>query len=372
MQVISSPQQGIRSLGNSTSIPLANGATFTGEWELNGYPDVLISIVSDTGASASAQFSNDGVTVHSSVSFIVAANVPEFHRLVKGSRYFRITITNSFGGAQSSLNALTSYGFFAPLTSNLNSTVRQDSDALLVRTFDPRLDIVSGRFDGISVVSKAGRNSDVDSGTLPEDVWEGGGAFTGFIASPVACSIASTNAGDTGVVTYTYLATSDDTAYSTGTVTLTGTTSVSIGNLYRVHTMSYNNSNATTFNAGTISIYETATPANVLQLIIPGVSQSNGAGFTMPAGSTGYISRYGGSILGGTASYVDGSFWIRGFGQSPRLRRPFTLNATPYSIELQGAIVIPAKADVIPRITGTSGNNLSVNFNYGIELVRDS
>ena len=41
-------------------------------------------------------------------------------------------------------------------------------------------DISRGLVPGISELSKFGRNSEIDTATDPEDIWNGGGLYTGF------------------------------------------------------------------------------------------------------------------------------------------------------------------------------------------------
>ena len=51
--------ESILSVVNSTSTPLASGATFTGTAELNVYPDVMITVKSDTNGTIYTDFSPD-------------------------------------------------------------------------------------------------------------------------------------------------------------------------------------------------------------------------------------------------------------------------------------------------------------------------
>ena len=48
---------------------------------------------------------------------------------------------------------------------------------------DFTLEVSRGAVNGWSTRRKFGRNADVDAGSTPEDVWNGGGVYTGFPTS---------------------------------------------------------------------------------------------------------------------------------------------------------------------------------------------
>lgn len=114
---------------------------------------------------------------------------------------------------------------------------------LQVASSDIGIAVSRGLIDGSSWVLKSGRNPDVDTANVPEDIWNLGGVYTGFPTSePETVQVFSSNAGDTGVLTITYLPTATSTAYVQGTVTLNGTTPVDCSfSAYRVHTAFYTN-----------------------------------------------------------------------------------------------------------------------------------
>ena len=237
------------------------------------------------------------------------------------------------------------------------------------------IEVSKGNIAGHSLITKLGENPDTDVGSLPEDVWSVGGAYTGFpTGSPETLSIVSTDAGDTGDITVSGLLTSAATLITQETITLTGTTPVtSVNSFYRVHTSRYSSGTDTGFNIGTIQVKHSVTTANIFLEIPPGRSQSNMGGFTIPTGSTGYlINEFANVKDGGTSVDIDMSFWIRTSGGSPRLRRPISVSSTWL---LQGVVRAPVRlfggSDIIPRVTFASANNLTVNAGYDILLVED-
>lgn len=220
-------------------------------------------------------------------------------------------------------------------------------------------------------VAKFGREPDVDTGNVPVDVWNGGTVYTGFPTGAAEnVQVFSSSASDTGVVTI--LGLDGDYNRTTRTVTLTGTTPVTVsgGTMTRIHSANYNNSSGTTFNVGTITARHVTTTANVFFVMPIGRSQTAVSAYTIPAGYTGLLVEGSGSVFGSSTASVDGSFWIREFGRSPRLRRPFTIaHDSPFYDKIYGGISLPEKTDIIARITASSANNVSVTVKYDLLVV---
>lgn len=233
------------------------------------------------------------------------------------------------------------------------------------------LSIAQGNISGQAWVLKSGKNPDVDTATVPEDVWNGGGAYTGFpTTAPEIVQVFSSSASDTGVLTITYLPTATSTAYTTGTVTLNGTTPVDCAfSAYRVHSAFYT---SVAGNVGEISIrWKVTTSVRFVKMPI-GTNQSYVAAYTIPFGTTGYLYEVFCSIQGGTTASVDGALWIRMNGMQFRLRRNFTVqNGSFYRENLNGAFVLPALTDIQVRITSCTSNNTPVVAGYTILLVQD-
>ena len=102
------------STGNSTTTPLASGATFTGTGEQNQFSDVYVSCITDQAGKLYFDFSNDGTNwnVFPPTGFDLTANVHEAHKALKAGRYFRARVTNTSGSAQTYLRLYTYYGEF--------------------------------------------------------------------------------------------------------------------------------------------------------------------------------------------------------------------------------------------------------------------
>lgn len=366
------PTGGERSTVNSSTAVLTAGSTFTGAGEFNGHNDVLVSVKTDQDGTLYMEFSPDGSNWDSSISFSVSAGVNEIHKLIKGTRYYRTRFTNTSSSAQTYFRLTTSYGSFGVLTSSINSVVQQDADAQTVRSLTADIFLPEGKLSGYSIINKFGRNSDIDTADLPEDTWNGGGVYAGFPVNTMEeLEFTSSNAGDVGVVTFTYLSSASALAWQSASVNISGTSLVRSGvTAWRVHTAQFAHaSTATGFNLGTITCRHRTSTGNVFFAMPIGRSQTNTANYTVPFGSTGYIKRMFGRVIGSQTATIDGALWVREIGKSPRLRRPFTATNTAFFEETPyGGLVIPALSDIQIRVSNTNSAN-NVDFIGGFDLV---
>lgn len=259
-----------------------------------------------------------------------------------------------------------------PQPTTLDSTTAIDADAINTRPYEFPLLVAQGRIEGHSWVAKAGRKGNLSAGTgLSEDIWGLSGAYTGFPLAAEQAEIRSDNAGDTGTVTILVLESATSTAYTSVTVTLQGTTWVTLPvNVYRAHTMFYNSGSATTFNLGVITLRHKVTTTNVFLSMAVGTSQTYNCAYTIPFGATGYLYEIEAALEDGATGTVEGAMWLRLNGASPRLRRNFVCaqNAN-YSTNLNGVFVIPALTDIQARITYVSANNTNVVFSYNLLII---
>lgn len=363
---------------NASTTPLNAGITYTGTWELNSYPDAFITCATDQNGTLYVDLSPDGVNLDSTLSYSVDATLPENHRIVKAPRYIRVRFTNTSASNQTYLRLNTYFGSFGMLNTALNATIREDADAIVVRSTDAEIDIASGRMQGFSIVNKFGTNSDVDSGSVPEDIWEGGGTYTGFPDSTletVSVFSASANDASAGTGAGTIRITGLDTNYEVlqETVTLNGVTPVAtVGQFRRVHTATVLTAGSGGVNAGIITVRHTTTTANVFLSILAGRNQSNCSAYTVPAGYTAYMRSLHAAVIFGTSTGLEGAIWTRSFGGAFRSRRPFLIS-TYYRLMdvIYGGLVFTEKSDIVLRVTGTSDNNVSVNGGYDLILVKN-
>lgn len=362
---------------NSTNTPLLSSGSFTGtarDMAEGGYAGIILAILTDVPGTLYAEQSVDGIHWDSSIEYDIDGGTAESHRLVVTRKFYRTRYVNN-GTAQGYMRLQTMYNHPAVLSSPFNSTLQQDADAVATRSFPPELEIAAGRFQGVSLVNKFGRTPSLSMGTSINDIITTGGEYTGFpVTAPEELQAFSSSASDTGTLTFVYLASSSSTEYQTASVTLNGVTPVNTGiTAYRVHTMRYDSGDDTTFNVGTLTLRWRTTTSVVFMTILPGRSQANYAVYTVPAGYTGFIQTMAGAIRGGVATAaVDGSLWIRGFGESPRLRRPFTIGiSAPMRDDIYGGIEVAQKSDIKLSLSNVTANNSEVIGSFDLVLVRN-
>lgn len=371
---------GTKSVGNSTTATLGAGATFTGTGEQNSRPAVLVTCHASHAGTLYLELSQDGTNWDTSRPFEVLAATNETHRFVKGPRYFRARFVNG-DTQQTSFRLSCYYGDFPSLNSTLNSTIQEDADAEIVRTIDSEIDMAAGRFQGFSIVNKFGTNADIDTASVPEDIWEGGGTYTGFPSDLELVEVLSSSADDasagTGARTIRIMGLDANYDVLSETVTLNGTTPVdTVAQFRRVHTATVLSAGAGGVNAGTITVRHTTTTANVFLSVQPGRNQSNCSAYTVPAGYTAYMRNMHCAIRGtaqaNTPGAAEGQIWTRAFGLPFRSRRPFIVSSS-YRMydDIYGGLVFTEKSDIILRITAASGDNTSVNGGYDLILVKN-
>lgn len=364
-----------------TDKPLDADATYTGEWRyMDGFDAVSAAVYTDAACTFYYDFSSDRVNVDSSLTYDVAAGINEVHRLTVTRKWCRMRIVNS-STSMTELRAELRGGSFPQLAAPLNLTLGQDADAIAVRAIPSEIDLAQGRLGGISKANKLGKNSDIDTGTTPEWVTEGGGVYTGFPVDPTAetieifsSSVNDTSAGS-GARTVRIIGLDENWEIQSETVTLNGTTGVTTTGTYvRAHTMFVTSAGdetpASGINEGTITARMSTTTSVVFLTILPGVGSSNYAVYTVPAGKSGIILAYTAEIRRGGTAAVDGVFWIRTFNGAPRYRRPWAASTganaryKPY-----GGNRFGEKTDIGMVITNVTANNTSIAAGFDIILI---
>lgn len=289
------------STANSSTAPLGIGGTFTGEWELNGQPDLMIFCLTDQVATLTIQLSVDGETVESTLAFNVLANTVSFHTLVKGPRYYRCVLQNTSGSPQTSLALQSAFGMFRQPSAPLNKSVALDSDSILVRPTYTWMDISRGLMTGISVVKKFGRNSAIGTSYTPITASSQYQTPT----SPVSLEFVSNAAGDAlnGVGMHQLTIIGLDANWAEQTVVMAahatnGTTPVAItGTWLRVYRAFVSSSgtygtSAAGSHVGTITIRVAGAGATWANIVLDNsfpLGQTLIGAYTVPIGYTGYV-----------------------------------------------------------------------------------
>lgn len=365
---------------NVTVTPLGANETYTTRWEdVSQWDGLIVALKSDQTGTLNVEFSVNASTVDSTLTFDVAAATNEVHRITVTRQYFRIRYVND-ATPQTYFRVSAIGGSYNILSSAANAVIARDADAIFTRGMPSFLEIATNKFSGVTKNNKVGLNTDIDSATVPEWLWEGGGVYTGFpTGNAEAIRITSSDANDTaaGTGARTVVVTGLDAnwAIASETIPLSGTTpAVSVGTFRRIHTAyvaTSGNSNAN-FNAGTLTIQHNVTTANIFLTIAPGRNQSYAAVFTVPDGKVGCVINMKVEVDRSASGSIAGFMWVREFGAAPRYRRPFTASNTSVFFEdPYGGIVYPAKTDLGIVVTSCSANNTSVQGAFDIVLIDD-
>ncbi len=127
---------------------------FIGTSQLDGAPDVIVSLKSDVAGTEYFDFSNDNVNwdTFPIAGFSVSANIHEFHGAVKGPRYFRIRFESSASVASTDFRVNTYFGVFKQGNFPLSQDIGDDADSTVVRAVgvgkQPDGDYVNSVADG--------------------------------------------------------------------------------------------------------------------------------------------------------------------------------------------------------------------------------
>ena len=365
---------------NSTSTPLTAGATFTGEWEQCYHWSMFsVGVNTDLDGTLKMQFSSDKVNLDSSLTYAIEVGVFEPpHKLEIFRAFCRVTFTNDGATTQSYLRLQTLYGAKGVPVSPLNLMVDKDADAAVVRSISDELLISEGLLHGYSITLKFGRNPSISTGTVPEDVWNGGGVYTGFPAVSEKVEVLSSDAADdltlTGCEKLKIFGLDASGNEQNEEITMDGVTPVdSVGTYSRVNraycTQSANGAN-TAFNIGTITVRHTTTTANVFMVISIGSGQSQLAYYTVPAGRQAFIRGINFLVNKSNTAIMTAALWVRDYGKSPRLVDVFTAsNSQDFDDDMFGGIALGARTDVCMRVTASSANTVAVTTHLDIVVI---
>lgn len=234
---------GVASSTNSTTTPLAAGATFYGGpdngGEQNDFDHVGVMAKMDSDATLFFQFSSDGVNWDSTFptgGFKISSGIPEFHTAVKLGRYFRLRIANN-DTPQTSMRTTTFYGNnFVPSAAPLNQALGIDHDAIMVRSTLSQDEIRIGRRSGVVGWTKFGHRLDLQSASGEETIWASTNNFVPLmVPSTFSVVYDETTDGDgtTGatVLTFWYVNSSGTPAISVHTLGNTGADETSFSGL---------------------------------------------------------------------------------------------------------------------------------------------
>jgi len=248
----------------------------------------------------------------------------------------------------------------------------------LIGTTDFLIEVAKGTVLGHSFVQKYGRNSDIDTATDPEDIWEYGGTYT-FPTVAAINYISSSDNTDTQQITVQGL--DADYNFQSITVDLVGQTKTQIGTgetwirVFRAF-----NSDSTEF-AGQVYVYEDdtvsggvpQTASKVKATILAANQQTYMAIYTVPAGKTAYLLQKAYSMNdnnANTRAMID--LKIREFGgvfRSKELDAIRNEGTSLYQFTFPTPLQIPEKSDILIQCRETSTNDTDITAYFNLLLV---
>ena len=227
-----------------------------------------------------------------------------------------------------------------------------------------------GAVTGHTRISGVGSNPDVDTGTLPEDVWDGGGLYP-FLTASTALEIVSSDVNDsaagTGARTVSVAGLNSSYVPVNQTLTLNGTTPVAIPTaLFRIQNIRISSAGTGKVNAGTITVQD-AGAGTTRGLILAGNGISRSSFITVPAGFSLVMGPWAFSIsrsvatgYASIASYIGdpSGFFRLGFEIGISTDSPYLHNDSTLGMPI---IVIAEKNDFGFRCTSVTANNTRIN-----------
>lgn len=227
-------------------------------------------------------------------------------------------------------------------------------------------------------VTKFGANFDIDSGTVPEDIWTGGGLYPFPTASSTLSVVSSSTedaSGGTGATKIRIFGLDDNYDQINETVTLTGTTPVvtsqsfyRVNRMYIIGTVGSNGA-----NVGNITV--THTPAGVISRIDANEGQTLQAVYTVPRDYYGHIQRIAVTVQGNAAATLgvdlyrrvnlgaDASGWrVQRFGTAT--------GSTQYNVLLANrGSGVSGGDDLRLTVDTSTANNVVVTGSFDLYLV---
>lgn len=228
--------------------------------------------------------------------------------------------------------------------------------------------------NGYDLLHLVGRNPDVDTGSTPEDVWDGGGVYA-FPAAAAETSIVSDSANDdsedgSGARTVLVSGLDDDYLPISEVVELAGATPVVLANdFFRVNSVQVLSAGSGGVNAGTISVKHDST---VIAQVNAGAGKSLMAVYCVPATyKAAWLAQLRVCLGRAVAGAADLVLQVREFeGAWKTIESLSTLNTMDSVYDYPSWLKIEPRSDIRLRCESASANNTIVNASLHMLLAR--
>jgi len=248
----------------------------------------------------------------------------------------------------------------------------------MITTFTPPLQLDPNDF---TFVDKFGHNPDVDTGTIPEDIWDGGGVYpwpTAAAATNIQSSDGNDTAAGTGARTVWIQGLDTNLALIAETATLNGVGAVALANqYYRVFRARVVTAGSGGVNAGDITITQGGT---TIAQISTGNGQTLMAIYTVPAS----INSLAVSHAKLTSYYVEMGRQLNATAEVQLLQRENIADAAwnvkvDHHVNSNGTSQIQRKFDIPLLVsagtdlrwtcTEVSANNTDISAGFGVTII---
>ncbi len=226
-------------------------------------------------------------------------------------------------------------------------------------------------------IHKFGANTDISSASVPEDIWDGGGLYPGFIPAALACEILSNDpnddAGDTGARTVEIQGLDTDGNIQLVTATMNGVAPIAIGIFFRIYRMIVRSAGASDGNEGTITA-RTVAGAITMAQILPLIGQTLMAVYTIPNDfdSANMVQMMIG-IRATTGQAVSATMALQAHPDGEAWQTKEYLDVHSYGgttiIDFRHAPEYAPLTDLRLRVLAVSGNNIVISGGFDIKFV---
>jgi len=222
---------------------------------------------------------------------------------------------------------------------------------------------------------KFGYNSDIDTTTDPEDIWDYGGQYTFGSDSGETIRVSSNNTGDAD--SFTIQGLDENFLNKSVTLNLSGQTPVTVGTFSRVF-RAFNagstdlNGNVYSYGTGTVTTGTPQSASMIRSMVKPTYQQTQMAIYTVPANYNAYICDITCSApkLANQTVAVEMHLDVREFGKAFRTQLVLGVNDSLYQDVLFAPITIPGKSDVRLRAQQVYASDTPVAASFDLFLKR--
>jgi len=222
---------------------------------------------------------------------------------------------------------------------------------------------------------KFGYNSDIDTTTDPEDIWDYGGQYTFGSDSGETIRVSSNNTGDAD--SFTIQGLDENFLNKSVTLNLSGQTPVTVGTFSRVFG-AFNagstdlNGNVYSYGTGTVTTGTPQSASMIRSMVKPTYQQTQMAIYTVPANYNAYICDITCSApkLANQTVAVEMHLDVREFGKAFRTQLVLGVNDSLYQDVLFAPITILSKSDIRLRAEQVYASNTPVAASFDLILKR--